>query len=117
MTKKKANNRSDELIDELLGKYGTSPEAVLGEKGLFMDLKRRIVERALAGELTHHLGYPVGEKPMEVENHRNGYSSKKLLGEDGTMEIEVPRDREGSFEPVLVPKGKRRFEGFDERII
>jgi len=117
MTKKKANNRSDELIDELLGKYGTSPEAVLGEKGLFMDLKRRIVERALAGELTHHLGYPAGEKPMEVENQRNGYSSKKLLGEDGTMEIEVPRDREGSFEPVLVPKGKRRFEGFDERII
>ena len=54
---------------------------------------------------------------MEVENHRNGYSSKKLLGEDGTMEIEVPRDRDGSFEPVLVPKGKRRFEGFDERII
>ena len=72
MTKKKANKRSDELIDELLGKYGTSPEAVLGEKGLFMDLKRRIVERALAGELTHHLGYPAGEKPMEVENHRNG---------------------------------------------
>ena len=52
MTKKKANKRSDELIDELLGKYGTSPEAVLGEKGLFMDLKRRIVERALAGDLS-----------------------------------------------------------------
>jgi transposase-like protein len=117
MTKKKANNRSDELIDELLEKYGTSREAVLGEKGLFMDLKKRIVERALAGELTHHLGYPAGEKPMEVENHRNGYSSKKLLAEEGPMEIEVPRDREGSFEPVLVPKGKRRFEGFDERII
>jgi transposase-like protein len=117
MTKKKSSDGSDELIDELLKKYGTSPEAVLGEKGLFMDLKRRIVERALAGELTHHLGYPAGEKPTGVENHRNGYSSKKLLGEDGLMEIEVPRDREGSFEPVLVPKGKRRFEGFDERII
>ena len=117
MSKKKANNRSDELIDELLEKYGTSPEAVLGEKGLFMDLKKRIVERALAGELTHHLGYPAGEKPLEGGNHRNGYSGKKLLGEDGPMEIEVPRDRAGSFEPVLVPKGKRRFEGFDERII
>lgn len=117
MTKKKGNSRSDELIDELLEKYGTSPEAVLGEKGLFMDLKKRIVERALAGELTHHLGYPAGEKPSEVENYRNGYSSKKLLGEGGPREIEVPRDREGSFEPVLVPKGKRRFEGFDERII
>jgi len=115
--KKKVTSRSDELIDELLEKYGTSPEAVLGEQGLFMDLKKRIVERALAGELTHHLGYPAGDKPHEMENYHNGYSSKKLLGEDGSMEIEVPRDREGSFEPMLVPKGKRRFEGFDERII
>lgn len=117
MTKRKANNRSDELIDELLGKYGSSREAVFGEKGLFMDLKKRIVERALAGELTHHLGYPAWEKPEGEENHRNGYSSKKLLAEEGPMEIEVPRDREGSFEPLLIPKGKRRFEGFDERII
>ena len=117
MTNKKTNNRSDELIDELLEKYGSSPEAMLGEKGLFMDLKKRIVERALAGELTHHLGYPAGEKPAAVKNHRNGYSSKKLLAEEGPMEIEVPRDREGSFEPLLIPKGKRRFEGFDERII
>ena len=115
--KKKVTSRSDELIDELLEKYGMSPEAVLGEQGLFMDLKKRIVERALAGELTHHLDYPAGDKPHEMENYRNGYSSKKLLGEDGSMEIEVPRDREGSFEPMLVPKGKRRFEGFDERII
>lgn len=117
MTKKKTVSRSDELIEELLEVYGSSPEAVLGEKGLLMDLKKRIVEKALAGELTHHLGYPAGEKPEGVENHRNGYSSKRLMVEDGVMEIEVPRDRAGSFEPVLVPKGRSRFEGFDERII
>jgi transposase-like protein len=117
MTKKKTVSRSDELIEELLEVYGSSPEAVLGEKGLLMDLKKRIVEKALAGELTHHLGYPAGEKPEGVENHRNGYSSKRLLMEDGVMKIEVPRDRAGSFEPVLVPKGRSRFEGFDERII
>ena len=62
MTKKKANKRSDELIDELLGKYGTSPEAVLGEKGLFMDLKRRIVERALAQP---QRGWNVGKEVVE----------------------------------------------------
>jgi transposase-like protein len=117
MTKKKTVSRSDELIEELLEVYGNSPEAVLGENGLLMDLKKRIVEKALAGELTHHLGYPAGEKPEGVENHRNGYSSKRLLMEDGVMKIEVPRDRAGNFEPVLVPEGRSRFEGFDERII
>lgn len=109
----------DELIDALLAKYGTSREAILGEEGLLARFKQRVVEKALAGELTHHLGYGPGEKRPEesAPNSRNGYSAKTVKTEDGEMEIAVPRDREGSFEPLLVAKGQRRFEGFDERII
>lgn len=106
------------MIDALLEEYGTSREAVLGEEGLVAALKKRVVERALAGELTHHLGYGAGEeKPAGADNHRNGYSAKTVLGKDGPMEIAVPRDRKGSFEPLLIGKGQRRFEGFDEKII
>lgn len=118
MTKKtKAKNRADELIGELLKEYGTSREAVLGENGLVAALKKRVIEKALAGELTHHLGYEPGKKPSGESNHRNGYSSKSLLGEGRPMEIEVPRDRAGTFEPLLIAKGQRRFDGFDERIV
>jgi transposase-like protein len=107
------------LIDALLEEYGTSREAVLGENGLMARLKQRVVEKALAGELTHHLGYGHGEKRAETAegNSRNGYSAKTLRSEEGEMEIAVPRDRKGSFEPMLVAKGQKRFEGFDERII
>jgi len=118
MTKEKKNEVcGDELIELLLEKYGRSREAILGEKGLLAELKRRVVEKALAGELTYHLGYGPGEKPKEEENHRNGYSRKTVIGEDGAMEIAVPRDRQGSFEPLLIGKGQRRFEGFDDKII
>ena len=113
-TKKKS---ADEMIDAMLEEYGTSREAVLGEEGIWGTLKKRLVERALAGELTHHLGYRAGEKPEGAENQRNGYSKKTVLGEEGAMEIAVPRDRAGSFEPVLIAKGQKRFEGFDEKII
>jgi transposase-like protein len=106
-TKKRS---ADEIIDMMLEDYGTSREAVLGEKGLWGMLKKRLVERALAGELTHHLGYRAGEKPEGAENQRNGYSKKTVIGEEGAMEIAVPRDRSGSFEPLLIAKGQRRFE-------
>ena len=117
MTKEKKETKCDDLIDALLEKHGISQEAVLGENGLIAQLKKRVVERALAGELTHHLGYAKGEAPEEIDNHRNGYSKKTVVGEDGAMEIEVPRDRSGSFEPLLIAKGQKRFEGFDEKII
>ena len=71
MTKEKKDTKCDDLIDALLEKHGISPEAVLGENGLLAQLKKRVVERALAGELTHHLGYAKGEAPEEVDNHRN----------------------------------------------
>jgi putative transposase len=118
MTKeqKEAKKRTDQLIDELLMEKGISPEAVLGQNGLMVRLTKRVVERALAGELTHHLGYDRGEEPPG-ENCRNGTSAKTMIGEDGVVEIAVPRDRAGSFEPLLIAKGQRRFEGFDEKII
>ena len=117
MTDEKKTKNSDAMIDQLLEQYGGSREAILGAKGLIADLTKRVVERALAGELTHHLGYAKGEAPGEAGNHRNGYSSKRVLGEGGEMEIAVPRDRQGSFEPLLIGKGQKRFEGFDEKII
>lgn len=100
----------------MLEEHGISHEAVLGKNGLVAKLTKRLVERALAGELTHHLGYEKGGEPVG-ENCRNGTSAKRILTEDGPLEIAVPRDRAGSYEPLLIGKGQRRFEGFDEKII
>ena len=72
MTKEKKDTKCEDLIDALLEKHGISPEAVLGENGLIAQLKKRVVERALGGELTHLLGYAKGEAPEEVDNPRNG---------------------------------------------
>jgi Transposase and inactivated derivatives len=77
MSKEKKDARCDDLIDALLEKHGISPEAVLGENGLIAQLKKRVVERALAGELTHHLGYAKGEAPEELDNHRNGTAKRR----------------------------------------
>ncbi len=80
--------------------------------------KKAIIERALGGELSHHLGYAPGEaKPEAATNHRNGSSEKTVLTDEGTLTIAVPRDREGTFEPRLIPKHERRFAGFDDRIL
>jgi putative transposase len=80
--------------------------------------KKALIERALGAELTHHLGYPPGEaKPELTTNHRNGVSGKTVLTDDGPVSIEVPRDRDGTFEPQLIGKHERRFTGFDEKVI
>ena len=80
--------------------------------------KKAIIERALGGELTHHLGYPAGgTKPEERTNHRNGTGGKTVLTDDGPLSIDVPRDREGTFEPRLIAKHERRFSGFDDKIL
>jgi putative transposase len=106
-----------ELIDKLLAEY-KSPEEIVGENGLLKQLTKALVERALQAELTTHLGYEK-HSPAENEqgNTRNGSSSKRLKGEFGTVEIEVPRDRQASFEPKLVAKGQTRFAGFDDKIL
>src|SRR5918996_4340101 len=80
--------------------------------------KKALIERALGGELTHHLGYPPGAaKPELATNHRNGTSGKTVLTDDGPVSIEIPRDREGTFEPQLIGKHERRFTGFDDKVI
>ena len=80
--------------------------------------KKATIERGLGGELTHHLGYPPGgRKPEETTNHRNGTSGKTVLTDDGALAIDVPRDREGTFEPRLIAKHERRFTGFGDKIL
>src|SRR5581483_7142567 len=102
----------DELVDQLLaGREG--PEAITGPDGLLKQLTKRVVERAVSAELSGHLGYELGEEPPAGQpNRRNGLSSKTLITEHGPVEVELPRDRDGSFEPQLVAKHQRRFAGF-----
>lgn len=108
----------DEMIDFMLENYGSTREAIFGKEGWVALLTKRAVEKALAGELTYHLGYKERhEKPEGQSNYRNGHSKKTLQGEKQAYEIEIPRDREGSFDPIIIPKGEKRFKEFDERII
>jgi putative transposase len=107
----------DELLDELLAGARTEEE-ITGPGGLLSQLTRRLVERALEVELTDHLGYePHQEPPGGAGNTRNGSTPKTLLTEHGEVRIETPRDRKGTFEPQIVRKRQRRFEGFDEKIL
>ena len=108
----------DELIDQLLAGQPLTAEAITGPEGLLKQLTKRLVERAMSAELADHLGYEQGEQPpVEQANRRNGSSSKTLVTEQGEVPIVIPRDRAGSFEPQIVPKHQRRFEGFDDKII
>jgi putative transposase len=79
--------------------------------------KKALLEKALGAELTHHLGYPPGGTPAPATNHRNGTTPKTVLTDDGAVDVDVPRDRAGTFEPVLIPKHERRFTGFDDKIL
>ena len=106
-----------ELLDELLTDY-EKPEDLLGEEGLFKQLKKALLERALGAELSDHLGYEKGDPAGRgTGNSRNGHSGKTVLTEDGEVDLAVPRDRNGTFEPAIVPKGERRLDGFDDRIV
>ena len=104
-----------EHLDELLSGL-EKPEDLLGEHGLLRQLKKSLLERVLQGELTSHLGHGKGA-PAAGRNVRNGSYPKSVLTEDGSLRLEIPRDREGTFEPRITPKGVTRFEGFDDKII
>lgn len=107
----------DRLLDELL-KDCKTPDDILGKQGLVQQLTKRAVERALSAEMTEHLGYERNERALDRrENTRNGNTSKTVLADSGAIALEVPRDRDGSFEPKLVRKGQRRLAGFDEKVI
>lgn len=113
----RGKSKQDALIDELL-KDCQDPKEILGQNGLLKQLTKRLVERTLQAELTHHLGYePYGPEGRGSDNCRNGSGEKTVQTDSGPIRIEVPRDRNGSFEPQLVRKRQRRLEGFDEKVL
>jgi putative transposase len=106
-----------ELVDRLMADAGEETE-LLGPDGLLSGLTKAVMERALKAELTHELGYEAGDPAGHGSgNSRNGSYAKTVLTELGAVELDIPRDRNGEFEPKLVPKGNRRLAGFNERII
>ena len=107
----------DELIDELLAGARTEEE-IAGQGGLLSQLTKRLVERAMEVELTDHLGFERHQEPPGgTGNTRNGSTPKRLITEQGPVEVNTPRDRAGTFEPRIVSKRQRRFEGFDDKIL
>jgi putative transposase len=123
--KKKLNAVSDasaavepKIPKELLDQLITGPITQGEFESIFRSLKKAIIERAMGAEMNEHLGYKHGEtKPAGQLNQRNGSSGKTVLTDEGPVDIEIPRDRAGSFEPLIIPKHERRFTGFDQKII
>ncbi len=108
---------SDKLIDQLL-EGCDSPEDILGEAGLLKQLTKKVAERALNAEMEQHLGYAKhAPEGRNSGNSRNGKSSKKVRSVHGEIDLDIPRDRSGSFEPKLIKKGDKQLNGFDDRII
>jgi transposase-like protein len=104
---------------ELIEQFVSGPMTSDAVNAATVAFKKALIERALGAEMSHHLGYPNGASKPEAgtANQRNGRSAKTVLTDDGPLRIEVPRDRAGSFEPVLIPKHERRFTGFDDKIV
>jgi putative transposase len=108
---------SPSVLDELLKDY-TSPSDLTGPNGLIKELMGALISRAMEAELTHHLGYEANDAPPAGQpNRRNGRTQKTLRSNTGPVQVNVPRDREGSFEPQIVGKHQRHFDGFDDKII
>jgi putative transposase len=113
---RKPKEKVDELLDGLL--EGKQPTEILGEAGLLAELTKRLVERALEAEMSAHLGYTKhAGAGRNGGNSRNGRTQKRVRTETRELEIEVPRDRDGTFEPQLVPKRRRRLDGFDNKVL
>lgn len=106
---------SPELLEKLM-ELGETPEGLFGPGGVLMQLKGALMQRILESEMTSHLGYEKHET-SESENSRNGHTPKTVHTESGPVTIEVPRDREGTFEPKIIPKHRRRLEGFDDKVL
>jgi transposase-like protein len=117
-SKKKPPAELPAIPKELIDQFVKGPMSAEAVQAASMAFKKALIERALGAELSHHLGYaPGATKPEDAKNHRNGVGAKTVQTEDGPLRIEVPRDREGSFEPLLIPKHERRFTGFDDKIV
>jgi transposase-like protein len=110
--------RLPSIPKELIDQFVSGPMSAEAVQDISMAFKKALIERALGAELSHHLGYSPGDaRPQEDTNHRNGSTGKTVLTDDGPVRIDVPRDRAGSFEPLLIPKHERRFTGFDDKIV
>jgi hypothetical protein len=117
-SKKKPVATLPSIPKDIIDQFVSGPMTAEAVNAALMAFKKALIERALGAELSHHLGYPPGaDKPADAGNHRNGVSGKTVLTDDGPLRIEVPRDRAGSSEPVLIPKHERRFTGFDDKIV
>lgn len=117
-SKKKPETAELSVPKELLDQLVKGPMTQGDLETMFRSLKKAVIERAMNAEMTGHLGYAPGEeKPEDQSNHRNGTSGKTVITDDGPVRIEVPRDREGSYEPQLIGKHERRFTGFDQKIV
>ncbi|CAD6560404.1 IS256 family transposase ISBcen18 [Paraburkholderia metrosideri] len=107
-----------ELPEALLDELVKGPMTPAEVQDLMLAFNKALIERAMGAEMSMHLGYRPGQpRPSEQTNERNGASGKTVITERGPVRVDLPRDREGSFEPILIPKHERRFTGFDERII
>jgi putative transposase len=110
--------RLPSIPKELVNQFLTGPMTGEAINAAGIAFKQALIEASLNAELSHHLGYPPGaERPEVATNQRNGFTSKTVLTGDGKVRIETPRDRDGSFEPVLLPKHARRFTAFDDSIV
>jgi putative transposase len=118
-TPKKAAEKLAPVADEILDQFGPATGMSMADiDAATRRLKKSLMERMLGGELTHHVGYPAGgDKPPDATNHRNGTSAKTVLTDAGPVALAVPRDRAGTFAPVLVPKHARRIAGFDDKVL
>lgn len=106
------------IPNELLDYFGNGPMTAEAVEDASAAFKKALIERALGAELSQHLGYsPGATRPAQASNWRNGKSAKTVLTGDGSVRLDIPRDRNGSFEPILIPKHERRFTGFDDKII
>ncbi|WP_425362497.1 IS256 family transposase [Candidatus Tisiphia endosymbiont of Hybos culiciformis] len=112
---KKTNESIKQAVDLLIDN-DTDVSTILKEGGLLKELTKRLIEKALQSELNNHLGYDKYSR-VDNDNARNGITSKKLISEHGAVEIEVPRDRRSTFEPAILPKRQKRFDGFDDKVL
>ena len=108
-------DRLEEIAQEIVAKHNNK-DSLFGEKGVLKALTASVLEAALNGELTKHLGYTKHQRTI-TDNARNGHSPKKIKTEQGELPIQVPRDRQGSFEPQLIKKHQNRFDGLDDKLI
>ena len=107
----------DKLLDQLIAGCESTSE-LLGADGLLAHLKKRLIERAMSTEMDNHLGYRKHSKAGENSgNSRNGFTPKEVTSNSESLDIDVPRDRNGSFEPQIIPKNSRKFDGFDEQVL